>query len=110
MTTPNPLVLAFVSACALALLLVPSATAHPAATTIDALNGERCYIFWNDMEIPEYWLESNGVTTGGVPNGEFLTSNLGLAMGGSGLQRGNGPWGGKDTRLSEDAWLLACGL
>ena len=90
-------------------VLIPQAAAHPAATVLEAANGERCYLYWNDSEIPEYWVETNGYTTGGVPEGTPIDHYVGLGGGGSGLQRSNGGgWGNKDTKLTEDAWLERC--
>lgn len=90
------------AACAALLLLAPSVAAHPKAFVVEGASGERCYVYTNDTNDPQYWLESNGVTTGGVEDGRSLSGE------GSGLQRGNGPWGLADTRLTEDEFLLTC--
>jgi len=86
--------------------MAPSVSAHPRATPIEAPNGERCYIFWNDMEEPEFWMETNGKLTGGVPEGTPFDHHLGLQGPGSGLQRG----GDSDTRMSHERWAERCGL
>ena len=82
--------------------------AHPTATVLEPPNEERCYVFWNDLEEPEFWIETNDKITGGVPQGTPLTHYIGGGGGGSGLQRANDDDVRKDTRLSEDEWLLRC--
>jgi hypothetical protein len=119
-----------------AILLAPSAYAHPHATVVEA-NGNRCYILTSALggEI-EYWLETNGVRTGGEAMGppgegfglpvsglpfwdalELVFNVLGvrpgdvdesLKDGHSGLQRH--AFGGMpaDTQLTPDEFALLC--
>lgn len=93
----------------LAALLVaaPFAAAHPRATTVQAA-GERCYIYTNDAQVPEYWVETNGVLDGGVPGGTPVDHVTGGNPAGSGLQRSAGSWGAADTRVDELGFAERC--
>lgn len=85
-------------------LLAPLASAHPRALVTEV--GERCYLYTNDAsEVPEFWIETNGITTGGTDSGTPADHYLGIKGGGSGLQRaGTNP----DTEVSAEEWVLRC--
>lgn len=110
-------------------LLALSLTALPAASHAGAIvvpGAKRCYVY-ETHGTTELWIESNGITSGGLPWGTGTTNHqveaLGLggawhqAFGTSGLQRGAGDWDGDgridpaDTRSTDAAaWALACGI
>lgn len=90
-----------------AVLVLPLAAAHPRAIVVD--QHERCYIYTNEAE-NEFWIESNGVTTGGVEGGTPADHVTGATGAGSGLQRGSGPWGPADTRVDQIEWTEHCVL
>jgi hypothetical protein len=116
-------------------LLVASmpVSAHAHATVVE-VNGNRCYILSQALTGQvEYWIETNGVITGGEAMGppqvggigglpfwdafELLFNALGIKPGDvdpalqdseSGLQRG---WFGSippDTKVSEGEWIEHC--
>lgn len=87
-----------------AMLVLPTATAHPKAMVIEG--SERCYIYTNDTNQPRFYQETNGNTEGGVDNGLPLSSELGLPGGGkSGLQPT------EDKEYADPvAWAQACFL
>lgn len=96
----------------LTLLLTPMAAAHPIAAALESpTTGARCYLFTNfDEAHHEFWIESNGVITGGV---DGPTTAFGLAGERSGLQRtpfedANGRLVDADTQLTEEQWVAAC--
>jgi hypothetical protein len=54
-------------------LLLPVVSAHPRAEPFQAATStHRCYVYTNDEAVPELWIESNGVVTGGTPQGTPL--------------------------------------
>lgn len=130
-------------ALALAVLLAaPLASAHPHATIVD-VNGTRCYVITDGFGTiagrpePQFWIETNGVLTGGdaagavseeaglpiagLPYwdllGEFVFGAIGaepgdvheyLEDGASGLQRTAGTWGAADARVDAATWAQTC--
>lgn len=97
--------LALTTAFLALLMLAPLGAAHPSATPVDnPATGGRCYIYTNDTSTPEFWRETNGERSGGVPEG--AASHIIGGGDGTGLQRGGD---NPDTRYDDAAaWAADC--